>query len=318
MRHDERGAALLTVLLLVAVIAVMAGGALERLRLAERLTGNAGEGEQARAYAEAGEALATSRIDQLLGAHPSRVSLDGGWSNRPFALPLPDGAAVARVIDGGNCFNLNGLVTQAAPGVYASNPQQRVVFARLMRLVGVPAPVADQIAAGAADWIDTDQDVQAGGAEDATYLAQDPAYRTAGTLMADPSELRAVNGVTPALYAQLRPWLCALPVAAPAPINLDTLAPEQAPLAAMLAPDTLGVDAAHGALLRRPAGGWKDAGGFWTAAGAASGGGGGVQTTWFALTVQVSLGRTRLTERALIDATHLPARLVARQWGEDL
>lgn len=37
----ERGAALLTVLLLVAVIAVLAGHALERMRLATRLGGNA-------------------------------------------------------------------------------------------------------------------------------------------------------------------------------------------------------------------------------------------------------------------------------------
>ena len=37
----ERGAALLTVLLLVAIIAVLAGAALERLRLTTRLAGNA-------------------------------------------------------------------------------------------------------------------------------------------------------------------------------------------------------------------------------------------------------------------------------------
>ncbi|MDQ2892789.1 MAG: type II secretory pathway protein, partial [Pseudomonadota bacterium] len=52
----ERGAALLTVLLLVAVIAVLAGTALERLRLTTRLAGNAAAGAQARAYAEAAEA----------------------------------------------------------------------------------------------------------------------------------------------------------------------------------------------------------------------------------------------------------------------
>ena len=42
-RHKpgEQGAALLTVLLLVAVIAVLAGTALEKLRLATRLGGNA-------------------------------------------------------------------------------------------------------------------------------------------------------------------------------------------------------------------------------------------------------------------------------------
>lgn len=314
----ERGAALLTVLLLVAVIAVMAAAVLEKLRLATRLGGNAAQTEQARSFAEAAEALALARVGSLLGDGLSRVTLAGDWSDHPFALPLPGGgAAVARVTDGGNCFNLNGLVTAIAPGVYASNPAQRIQFARLMRLIGVPGAVAEQVAAGASDWIDTDADQQAQGAEDSTYLAQQPAYRTAGTLMGDVSELRAVAGVTPALYMQLRPWICALPVALPAPINIDTLAPEQAPLAAMLAPDTLSVEAAHAALLKRPAEGWSDAGGFWTAAGASGGGAAGVTSTWFALRVEVGFGRTQLTEHALIDATRLPARLVARQWGEE-
>ncbi|WP_375391107.1 type II secretion system minor pseudopilin GspK [uncultured Sphingomonas sp.] len=314
----ERGAALLTVLLLVAAIAVMAAASLEKLRLATRLSGNAVQAEQARSYAEAAEALALAKVDQLLGPNPPRVTLAGDWSGHPFPLPLPGGEAVARVTDGANCFNLNGLVTQVAPGVYASQGSQRFIFARLMRLLGVPAAVAEQVAAGASDWIDTDQDVQANGAEDAAYLGQQPAYRTAGTLMTDPSELRAVAGMTPELYARLRPWLCALPVAAPAPINIDTLAPEQAPLLAALGPETLTVDAAQVALRKRPAEGWADAGGFWTAANSSGGGGAGVLSRWFTLRIDVTVGRTVVTERALIDATALPARLVARQWGEDL
>ena len=315
----ERGAALLTVLLLVAVVAVMAATGLERLRLATRLGGNVVAVDQARSFAEAAEALALSRIDQLLGTNPSRVSLAGGWSNTPFGLPLPDGgSAVARVTDGANCFNLNGLVTVVSPGIYASDAGQRAVFARLMRLLGTPSQVAEQVAAGTADWIDTDADQQVMGAEDQTYLAQSPAYRTAGTLMTDPSELRAVAGVTPALYAELRPWLCALPIALPAPINVNTLAPEQAPLMAMLAPDNLSIDAARAALLKRPLEGWSDVGGFWSASGAGAAGQAGVASTWFTLRIEVASGRATVTERALIDATRLPARLVARQWGEDL
>ncbi|MDB5695366.1 MAG: type secretory pathway protein [Sphingomonas bacterium] len=320
-RPGERGAALLTVLMLVAVIAVIAVGALEKLRLATRLTANAVGIEQARSYAQAAEALALSRVSTLLGQSRDRVTLAGGWSNAPFDLPLPGGTAVARVSDGGNCFNLNGLVSEAAPGVYASNPLARVQFARLMRLLQVPPQIAEQASAGAADWIDTDADQQGGGAEDSAYLRQDPGYRTAGTLMADPSELRAVAGVTPALYAQLRPWLCTLPVAEPAAINLNTLAPEQAPLVAMLAPDTLSVEAASAALLRRPAQGWANVGAFAALPGISGTGLGegqaGVTSKWFGLRVDVVVNGLDVRETALIDATRLPARLVARQWGEE-
>ena len=320
----ERGAALLTVLLLVAIVAVLAGTALERLRLTTRLASNALAGEQARGYARAAEALATSRITTMLGDAPDRVTLAGGWSGRPFGLPRPGGGvAVARVRDGGNCFNLNGLVGQAAPGVYVSTQSfmQRVQFVRLMRLIGVPTQAADHIAAATADWIDTDADQQGNGAEDPVYLARAVPYRTAGTLMADPSELRAVDGVTPDIYAKLRPWICTLPKAEPATININTLTPEQAPLVAMLFPDNVSVSMAQSMILRRPPQGFRDASAFLNLAGngAAPGGGGGlgVKTTWFALGIDVTNGTARLQERALVDASRLPARLVTRQWGEE-
>jgi general secretion pathway protein K len=317
----ERGVALLTVLMLVAVVAVIAGASLERLRLATRLAGNAGAQGQAQNYARAAEALALSRLDGLLAQNPQRVTLAGGWSDRPFPLPLPNGLAIARVRDGGNCFNLNGLVTEVAPGVYQSDAAQRNRFARLMRLVDVPAQVAEQVAAGASDWIDTDTDVQTQGAEDASYAGLSPAYRTPGALMADPSELRAVAGVTPQVYAAIEPWVCTLPQARAATLNLNTVLPEQAPLIAALLPDSVAPGTIAQALLRRPPQGWSNAAAFWsglsnsmasTDAQSAT----GVTSGWFALTVDVTVGTASLQERALIDATRLPSRLVSRQWGE--
>jgi len=322
-RGPETGAALLTVLLLVAVIAVLAATALEKLRLSTRLAGNAAAIEQGRAYAQATEVLALTRIDAVLGngQGPQRVTLAGGWSNRPFGLPVPGGAAVARLTDGGNCFNLNGLVTRTGPGIYAVDAAGRVQFTRLMRLIGVPAPVADQIAAGAGDWIDSDDSEQPNGAEDRRYLVGEAPYRTAGTLMADASELRAVAGMTPDLYRVVRPWVCALPEAKPSVLNVNTLTPEQAPLVAMLFPDTLSVDAARQLLLRRPPQGYSDGTTFLNGA-SASGivadakGQAGVTTGWFALRIDVQLGAGSVEEHGLIDATRLPARLVSRQWGE--
>ena len=320
VRPSERGAALLTVLLLVAVIAVLAGAMLEKLRLSTRLAANAEAGEQARAWAAAAETMATMRIDSLLSQARDRVTLAGGWNGRPMPLPLPGGGlAVARVSEGSNCFNLNGLVAEGTPGVYASVPEQRAQLARLLRLAGVAPQAAEQAAAGAADWIDSDGDQQSGGAEDGSYTGQVVGYRTAGTLMSDVSELRAIAGMTPEVYAAARPWLCALPVAAPARVNVNTLAPEQAPLLAMLAPDTLSVDAARQLIARRPEQGWSDAAAIWTgtapppAAAAQT----AVTSTWFRLAVDVRVPGAELEERALIDATRLPVRLVARQWGEE-
>ncbi|MCD2317163.1 type II secretion system minor pseudopilin GspK [Sphingomonas sp. IC-11] len=320
-RPGERGAALLTVLLLVAIVAVMAATALERLRLSTRLTANAVALDQARGLAFAAETLATGRITQLLRQSPDRVTLAGGWSNQPFSLPLPGGAATVRVSDGGNCFNLNGLVTEL-DGRYVADPTAVAQFARLARLLNIPG--GEGIAAAAADWIDSDDEPLGAGAEDGAYTGLPTPYRTSGTLMVDPSELRAVTGVTGEAYARLRPWLCTLPQAKRSTINVNTLTPEQAPLVAMLLPDTLSVQAAAAGLLRRPAGGFGDTQDFWKIF-AASGitdplaeQQTGVITTWFDVRIDVSVGDSELQERGVIDATTLPARLVSRQWGEIL
>ncbi|WEK01615.1 MAG: type II secretion system minor pseudopilin GspK [Candidatus Sphingomonas phytovorans] len=322
-RSSERGAALLTVLLLVAVIAVLAATALEKLRLATRLGGNAIAMDQARAYGLAAETLALTKVSDLLSRDKSRVTLAGGWSGRAIPLPVPGGLATAKVSDGGNCFNLNSLAVETTPGSYAAFTPSRIQFARLIRLVGGSSASGESIAAAASDWIDTDTSPLDLGAEDSSYSGQAVPYRTANTLMTDPSELRAVAGVTPQIYAKLRPWLCTLPIAKPSKINVNTLLPEQAPLLAMLMPDTMTVEAARQVLLRRPPNGFESTSAFWklpsldavtpppdamaqTA----------VTTGWFSLQVDATVGGAELEEHALIDATELPARLVSRHWGE--
>lgn len=322
-RAEERGAALLTVLLLVAVIAVLAATALERLRLSTRLTANAVALDQARGYAYAAETLATTRVTALLRQAGQRVTLAGGWSGRAFGLPVPGGIATARVTDGGNCLNLNGLVTRAGDGSYVADPAAVQQFAALIDVLRLPAR-GNEIAAATADWIDSDQVALPGGAEDDSYL-DPPRRRTAGTLMADASELRAVRGVTPALWQALRPWVCALPVAGRSTVNLNTIAPEQAPLIAILLPEPqAAVAPIQSALSARPEAGFDSPDQFWSAlsrgggpaAGPGATGAVGDDTRWFALRVDVAQNGAELHESALIDARALPVRLVSRQWRD--
>ena len=59
-RASEDGAALLTVLLLVSVMAVLSAVALEKLKIATHLASNGAAIEQARSYAMAAESVASS------------------------------------------------------------------------------------------------------------------------------------------------------------------------------------------------------------------------------------------------------------------
>jgi general secretion pathway protein K len=317
-KSQETGAALLTVLMLVAVIGVIAVASLERLRLSTRLTTNIAATDQARAYGYAAETLARTRIADLR-AQDSGQQSRASWLGRDLPFPIDGGTATARLGDGGNCFNLNSLVIGNPDTGYAARPTGIAQFEALMTLIGVAAGTAQNIALASADWIDSDAVPQPGGAEDGSYAG----FRTPNTLMADPSELKTVAGVTPELYARIRPWVCVLPDVTLSPINVNTLSAAQAPLIAMMIPGKLSLKAAKQMIDDRPIDGYATSVNFWSLPALA-----GVTpspevlsqpqriTRWFALDLTVELAGTDLRETALIDGGPSPAKLIRRRYGD--
>lgn len=320
----ERGAALLAVLLLVAITGAIAAAAMEKLSLSRAVAGNSVALDQARAYAQGIEQLAALTIDDMVSRNPDKTTLAGGWNGAVRRVPLPEGGlALARVRDGGNCFNVNSVV-QGDPRTGLARRNSGVVqFAGLMTLVEVPPADANRIAEAAADWADSDTDTGPGGAEDAFYVSRPEPYRTANTLFADVGELGALVGMTPEILARVRPWVCALPTTDLAPINFNTLTPDQAPLLAMLAPAQLDLGRARRVLETRPPAGWDSQIDFWRVdalrdlnvpldvqlqpqA----------RTRWFAIEVEVGIMDAEFRESILIDARLQPSRLVARRWEE--
>lgn len=321
-RPGERGAALLTVLMLVAVIAVIAAASLEKLKLQTHLSGNMAAIDQARHYAYAGEEIAKTRIGDLSNADRS-VTLSGDWLDKATPFPIDNGVATVRVSDGGNCFNLNSLVTQSAEGERVARPIAVQQFEALMTLIGIDPRASGGIAQAAVDWIDSDSVPQTGGAEDETYARASVPYRAANVLMADVSELKAVAGVTPSLFERIRPWVCALPAADLSPLNINTIRRDQAPLVAMLMPGVLTLPVAQRMIDERPPTGYSAIENFW-AKPALRGLSPPLEvmaqtqakTRWFSLRMQVETGGAELTETALIDASANPAKVVRRSYGD--
>lgn len=330
-KASESGAALLAVLLLVAVMASLSAVALEKMTLAARTASNAAALEQARAFALGAESYALLRVSDLTRLAPHRTTLRGGWHGNPIRIPLPAGFASATVVDGGNCFNLNSVVEKANPlasegasPVYASSSRGMGQLSGLLRTLGTAPNEAEQIAQSLGDWIDTDATPNQAGAEDNAYANLPVPYRTPNSLVVDPSELRAVAGVTPLIFDAVRPWLCALPEAIPSPINVNTLQFDQAPLLAMLLPGQLTLDDARNLIARRPADGWPTIDAFWAEpiVGALNAAADVraqtvMKTRWFRLALDVELTGAQMSEVALIDAGSMPARLVSRVWGQD-
>lgn len=319
----ERGAALLAVLVLVAIMGAIAAGAFERLRLSIAVATNAAALDQARAYALGVESLLALRVDDMIGADAEVTTLAGDWHGVARRIPLPGGGvADGTVRDGGNCFNLNSLVQGEPASVLMARPEGIRQFIALMGVVGVPEQSARAVAAAAADWADTDSEPLPGGAEDAAYAGAERPYRAGNTLFAEVSELRPVYGVTPEIYERVSPWLCALPITEPAPINLNTLLPDRAPVLSMLEPNTLPPERVRSVLAARPAGGWKTMQDFLRssrlenvpldALGQLQ-----LRSRWFRLELSVAHDGAELHETALIDARLAPSRVAARRWGTD-
>lgn len=323
-RPSERGAALLSVLLMVAVLAVIAATTLDRLTLSSKLSANGNALAQARMFTYATEAIATARIEDLIARDGAQTTLSGDWLGRPQNIPIPIGSATATVRDAGNCFNLNSLVAEADGEFYASATGQEQMTSFLVAL-GTNENVARSIAAAAADWADSDISPLPNGVEDEGYRSAATPYLSANRLYAHPSELRAVKGVTPAIYAKLQDWICALPEPVLSPLNVNTLLPEQAPLLVMLfPPGKMNLAAARGYLAKRPSSGYGSLIRFWGAPELAAlepsslvQGQVKLTSNYFLLNTNVSFGELTLAGQSMIVASPAPARVVWRSWGEE-
>lgn len=305
----EQGAALINVLVLVGGLAALSTTLFDRLRLARHLDATRTAVAAARGAGLAGETMLLARLP--LKTLPAQA----------FALPTPAGPVNVSLRPGGNCLNLNGVVTGQA-GQTVTRPLGVEQLARLLIHLDVPADDAARIAAATADWIDIDQQPGPGGAEDPAYARAATPYRTAGTLMAEVSEWRAVAGVTPAIFARAAPHLCALPVAELSRPNLNSLGPDSAPVIAAIGAVPLAT--ARDAIAARPPGGWSDAAAFWAqpllagrpiAADALRQP--DVRDRFVAYRMAATTDGTALVQTGLIDAARRPARLVVRRYGED-
>ena len=325
MPPSEKGAALLSVLLLVAILSVIAATTLDRVVLSTQLAQNGQSLRQARLLSYAAEDLALSRIADLRAANSTQTTLAGGWMGQPQRFLLPGGQIVATATDGGNCFNLNSLVRDENGGLVVESTG-REQFVSLMIALAVSENVARSVAAAATDWADSDNVPLPGSVEDSHYQGLPTPHIVPNNLFADKSELRAVAGVTPELYTRLAPYLCALPVAELSPLNVNTLLPEQAALLAMLYPPAgLTRNAARIELEKRPEGGYGSLVKFWEGmpAGTIAPPQAGkdqvkLVSNWFLLDLQIESGDIKLRGKSLISAEEAPPRLLWRSWGEDI
>ena len=214
--HSQRGVAILTVLIIVALVMTLATVILARQSRTVRQTDNYQSLERAWQYAFALEQYVGMELQRDLKTN-KYDALTESWATVVPTLPLEEGNGVkigefkGRVEDLQARFNINNVLDENGKLRTSGEDQQ---LKRLVQWVGLP----DGFATSIIDWIDPDTVIQSGeSAEGDYYLSSAIPYRAADMPLADTSELRLIRLEGEAkdketALKKLLPYVTALPL----------------------------------------------------------------------------------------------------------
>lgn len=232
----QRGVALITALFIFSLVAIAAVAMADRQALDIRRTENLLHYDQAYMYALGGEKWAAQVLAEL--DEDKKVdTLDpeqDPWLNQLPPIPVEGGTISGYIRDVSARFPLNNLVDEKGDknSVYVEAFQRFVDYMTSGEKCGEQNSFNPELATVLLDWIDGNEQVEVGGAEDLVYLSrQRHPHRTANQLIASISELRALNNLIAEEYncfiggGQNPPFVNAIK-ATDVTININTAPPE--------------------------------------------------------------------------------------------
>ncbi len=200
IKHQEKGVALITVMLILALATILAVSMSSRQQLDIHRSANVFNFEQAYQY----ELGAESWAKQILIRDQKDNEIDSfedDWATVLPLLPIEGGQMSGQIEDLQSRFNINNLVQDGKP--------QKLYIDRFKRLLR-NLDLNEDMSAVIVDWIDSNEQIGFSGAEDSEYLNLSPAYRAANQAMSDVSELLLIKDVDFESYEKLRPFVCVL------------------------------------------------------------------------------------------------------------
>jgi general secretion pathway protein K len=205
-RARQRGVALITAVLIVALATILAVNVTFRGMVDQRRSSNLFSFDQGYEVALGAEAWAADILRK--DAQDSQQDHLGElWAQQLPALPIDDniGTVEGRLEDMQGRFNLNNLVFSDG----TANDKAIKQLERILQMLDIEPTWATMIA----DWIDAD--AQPGfpdGAEDSVYMGQDPPHLAANMPITRASELLVLPNFGIDRYRKLAPYVTALPV----------------------------------------------------------------------------------------------------------
>lgn len=248
-KKKQGGLALITVLMILAIMVTVAATMTGRLTLNLKRTEGLTFSQKVYWYGQAAADFGRMVLNEDF-ADSEVISLDQIWATPDMVFPLDNGQITGQITDFRSCFNVNAVNSDTAVSQ----------FTTLLEAIGLNDYSAEIIAESTRDWIDEGDNSDGGkGAEDSFYQGRKIAHLAANNLMVDISELRAVQGVDKESYQQIAPYLCAIPSQEQS-INVNTVSVGQPEILYALFESTtnLGIADFKTLLEERPASGWND------------------------------------------------------------
>ena len=210
--RNQRGVALLTILLIVALVTALMYHLMTRQALVVAQTRQLIRADQSLAYAFGAEAYARQILFQDWNDPAGRAldTLTEAWAVPLAPFDIDEGTLEISIEDLDRRFNLNSLAGQDAA-------KNLVRFKTLLAALGLDPVVADAWR----DWVDADSEASGFGAEDGAYLVAKPPYRTANQPAASTSEIALLGLLNPEQLARLLPYVTTLPTTT-LKINVNT------------------------------------------------------------------------------------------------
>lgn len=182
----EKGFALLTVLLVVAVVSVLGSNILYKEHLTLKRSTYMLHQAQSLSVLYGLESWVKTGL--RLDAENNKLdSLDERWAQPLVAIPFEGGEITGQLEDLFAKINVNNLLER--------DSEKHKLWRALIERYAINIELDPVFVDSLIDWVDSDDEPLPFGAESETYLLMDPAYRTANQAVVTLSELKNVQGL---------------------------------------------------------------------------------------------------------------------------
>ncbi|RKG33043.1 type II secretion system minor pseudopilin GspK [Acinetobacter tianfuensis] len=215
--RSERGVALLTILVMVALATILAAGIAQQQANTAENTAYLMRQNQSLMYAKSAEAFFAELLKDDAENAGQVDHLQENWAKPMPAFPVEDGFVSGTLEDQSGKFNLNSLINNEG----AVNENAKKWFEKILVRAGLPAQLSEAVI----DWQDEDDETAGSmGAESSYYRGLQNSAVPPNTKFHDVDELKAVRGFENGKDKLIAPYVSALN-SRDAKVNINTASP---------------------------------------------------------------------------------------------